>query len=94
MSQTIPLADDKYNYTRLEALEWMCQTAAALTYLHDIKPRPIIHRDLKPANILLKCDRGHVILADFGIATAWRTSMTHGHVGTGPYIAPEVCDCR
>ncbi len=85
-----PSADEKQlNFTRLQALEWLCQTAAALKYLHNMEPRPIVHRDLKPDNILLTSNRSRVKLADFGISTEWRTHMTSNQ-GTPSYIAPEV----
>ncbi|CAM6004055.1 unnamed protein product [Sphagnum balticum] len=84
------IADEKQlNFTRLQALKWMRQTAAALKYLHNMKPKPILHRDLKPDNILLTRNYSRVKLADFGISTEWRTHMTNDR-GTASYIAPEV----
>ncbi|GFR48469.1 hypothetical protein Agub_g10160, partial [Astrephomene gubernaculifera] len=61
-------------YTSAEALEWLCDVAAGMEYLHsssDIKPM-IIHRDLKLENIMLMpCEEvpsGTVAkLVDFGL---------------------------
>lgn len=60
-------------YTSAEALEWLCDVAAGMQYLHstsDIKPM-IIHRDLKLENIMLMPDEGPTgtvaKLVDFGL---------------------------
>jgi len=48
-----------------DAVQIAREVAGALAYAHD---EGVIHRDIKPANILL--ERGHALLADFGIAQA------------------------
>ncbi len=74
-----------------DALRIGTQVARAIEYLHD---RSIVHRDLKPENVLVDA-RGHIKIADFGLAgmkgnerdialTATAVAM-----GTVNYMAPE-----
>src|ERR1044072_3890121 len=77
----LPLAD---------ALQITREVGDALGYAHE---RGVIHRDIKPENILL--ERGHAVVADFGIARAL-SSATGEHltmpgmaVGTASYMSPE-----
>ncbi len=74
-----------------EALRIGTQLARALDYAHEMH---VVHRDLKPENILIDA-RGHVKIADFGLAgmrgnekdislTATAVAM-----GTVNYMAPE-----
>ena len=66
------------------------EVADALAYAHGCG---IIHRDIKPENILL--ERGHAIVADFGIARAVsraggeRLTQTGMALGTPVYMSPE-----
>ncbi len=74
-----------------DALRIASQVARAIDYAHETK---IVHRDLKPENVLVDA-RGHVKIADFGLAgmkgnerdialTATAVAM-----GTVNYMAPE-----
>ncbi|QRN93050.1 serine/threonine protein kinase [Archangium violaceum] len=74
-----------------EALRVALQVARAIESAHD---KDIIHRDLKPENILLD-GRGHVKVADFGLAGIRRPdsrlqlTATAVAMGTINYMAPE-----
>ncbi|HEY0096461.1 MAG TPA: serine/threonine-protein kinase, partial [Archangium sp.] len=74
-----------------EALRVAMQVARAIECAHD---KDIIHRDLKPENILLDA-RGHVKVADFGLAGIRRPdsrlqlTATAVAMGTLNYMAPE-----
>ena len=58
----------------------------ALTCMQNMKPQ-ILHRDIKPQNIVW--DRQErFVLVDFNVATA--DAVDTNHVGTFPYIAPDL----
>lgn len=73
-----------------DALRLTREMADALGYAHSLG---IIHRDIKPENILL--ERGHAIVADFGIAravssaTSEKLTQTGMSIGTPAYMSPE-----
>lgn len=74
-----------------QSLRIIRQVASAIEYAHD---QGIIHRDLKPENILLDA-RGHVKVADFGLAGIRRPgseqhlTATSVAMGTLNYMSPE-----
>ena len=74
-----------------DALRIGAQIARAIDYAHEQK---VVHRDLKPENILVDA-RGHVKIADFGLAgmkgSERDISLTATSVamGTVNYMAPE-----
>jgi predicted Ser/Thr protein kinase len=68
------------------------QTALGLATAHD---KGVVHRDIKPGNLMLN-SRGHVKIADFGIAYSTtdlskKLTSTGEFVGTPGYLSPEVC---
>lgn len=81
------------------AVEIVLQVLDALTYVHRAtgiggQPLDVVHRDIKPSNILVSTE-GHVKLADFGIARAYKEqteNLGSGAFikGTFPYVAPEI----
>jgi hypothetical protein len=73
------------------SLKLAVQVAHAIDHAHDSK---IVHRDLKPENILVD-PRGHVKVADFGLAGMrgserdLKLTATSVAMGTINYMAPE-----
>jgi serine/threonine-protein kinase len=68
------------------------QTALGLGTAHD---KGVVHRDIKPGNLMLNA-RGHIKIADFGIAYSTtdlskKLTSTGEFVGTPGYLSPEVC---
>jgi hypothetical protein len=74
-----------------DALRMVVQLARAIDYAHEQK---VVHRDLKPENVLVD-PRGHVKIADFGLAGMKDSeknialTATAVAMGTVNYMAPE-----
>lgn len=74
-----------------DALKILVQICRAIGYAHESH---IVHRDLKPENILVD-ERGHVKVADFGLAGirgapgSGQLTATSVAMGTVNYMAPE-----
>jgi serine/threonine-protein kinase len=79
---------------RLSAAEALPLIAQICRAIDDAHAKGIIHRDLKPENILVD-DRGHVKVADFGLAgiqagaAELQLTATAVAMGTVNYMAPE-----
>ncbi|MBM3967264.1 MAG: hypothetical protein FJ308_19705, partial [Planctomycetes bacterium] len=62
--------------------------ARGLQAIHDER---VIHGDLKPSNIILRGDRWHPVITDFGTATWIATDgKSSWQGGTAGFIAPEI----
>lgn len=70
---------------------YAAEITLALGHLHDLD---VVYRDLKPENILFDA-KGHILLADFGLAKEGITggdSGTNSMCGTPEYLPPEILD--
>ncbi len=76
------------NARREEIVQWLGDAASALDAAHAVG---VVHRDVKPANLLFDA-RGHIRVADFGIASAAglaSVTQTGSILGTAGYLSPE-----
>ena len=81
--------------TPIEAMSIVPKICSALEYAHE---EGVIHRDIKPENLLVD-KRGHVKIADFGLAKLLRReplemtlTLSGMALGTARYMAPEQLD--
>ncbi|MGJ8725947.1 MAG: protein kinase domain-containing protein [Roseibacillus sp.] len=78
-------------FTPNQALEVIPELCSALQFAHE---KGVLHRDIKPENILIDT-RGHIKIADFGIARLMGEqadfTLTHtgSALGSTAYMAPE-----
>jgi serine/threonine protein kinase len=86
-----------FHLSRMEKFEepmakfYAAEITLALEHLHELG---VVYRDLKPENILFD-DKGHVLLADFGLAKEGITDGAEGTnsmCGTPEYLPPEILD--
>ena len=79
--------DNGVVFSREQIQIYLAELVIALRSIHNIG---IVYRDLKPENILLD-DKGHLKLADFGLAREIdKQSCRASLCGTVEYIAPEM----
>ncbi len=71
-----------------QAAQFAREMMLGVQYLHSLG---VIHADLKPSNIFLKWEEPNwrVVIGDLG-TSAVEGEIRHYHVGTDPYIAPEL----
>jgi len=71
-----------------QAAQFAREMMLGVQYLHSLG---VIHADLKPSNIFLKWEdpNWRVVIGDLG-TSAIEGEIRHYHVGTEPYIAPEL----
>lgn len=76
-------------YSEREAYAILLEIADILEYLHSAQP-PIVHRDIKPQN-LMRHEKGHLLLIDFGAVCQAVSGASTGHtlIGSPGYAPPE-----
>ncbi|KAF5354756.1 hypothetical protein D9756_005502 [Leucocoprinus leucothites] len=74
-------------------LDLICQVAAGLVYLHELKPNSVVHGDIKASNIMVT-DAGQACLTDFGVAKMLSVSgyTTTNLGGTCRWMSPELLE--
>lgn len=74
------------NNTPARVLAMTADICRALEFCHAKK---ILHRDIKPQNLYYSSEKGHFVLADFGVS---RTLFNHDRAVTriGSLLAPEI----
>jgi serum/glucocorticoid-regulated kinase 2 len=79
---------EKEHFTQDATCFYAAELVLALEYIHS---KNIIFRDLKPENVLLD-EKGHIRLADFGIARRLEQGEENAKTfaGTPAYLAPEL----
>lgn len=79
----------KRPYSEREAYDILLEIADILEYLHSAQP-PVVHRDIKPQN-LMRHEKGHLLLIDFGAVCQAVSGASAGHtlIGSPGYAPPE-----
>ncbi|XP_071817376.1 cyclin-dependent kinase 20-like [Apostichopus japonicus] len=83
------LRESKLPLTEAQVKSYMLMLLKGVAYCHE---NSIMHRDLKPANLLIS-ERGHLKIADFGLARIFSNDdgRQYSHqVATRWYRAPEL----
>jgi len=76
------------NPSEWDILGAFCQMFRAVQHVHSVG---IVHRDIKPPNFLAGGEDGHEVkICDFGLAAAVTSKPLKGHVGTPPFMSPEM----
>ena len=70
-----------------EKLSIAVEMTSAITYLHELHPRPYVHGDIRPTNVLVTRDM-RVKVADLGAAHLLDSSKSAGPLSPN-YLAPE-----
>ena len=70
-----------------EQLSIAVEMTSAITYLHELSPRPYVHGDIRPTNVLVTRDM-RVKVADLGAAHLLDSSKSAGPLSPN-YLAPE-----
>eukprot|EP00741_Cyanophora_paradoxa_P002364 tig00000601_g2290.t1 len=79
--------DQTYRLEEEAARQSFAQVVQAVRYMHE---QGVVHRDLKLDNVMTDPEaRGSVKLIDFGFSRSVESALA-SHVGTRPYMAPEV----
>ncbi|XP_017852225.1 dual specificity protein kinase pyk3 [Drosophila busckii] len=79
--------EEQREYSYKTALDWICQCATGLDYLHNLQPI-ILHCNLKTQNLLLSNSYRTLKISDCGSLTDMtRFAVT---IDTASYIAPEL----
>ena len=88
VSEVMDAAHSSGSYlSTYEQLSIAVEMTSAITYLHELPPRPYVHGDIRPTNVLVTRDM-RVKVADLGSAHLLDSSLSSGPV-SAPYVAPE-----
>lgn len=82
------LIETKSKQLNGKRIDYLCQLANALGYLHDQR---WLHRDLCPRNIMVS-NEGVIKLIDFGLTIPYKPEFCApgNRTGTADYLAPEI----
>mmetsp|Transcript_13852 Transcript_13852/g.16794 ORF Transcript_13852/g.16794 Transcript_13852/m.16794 type:complete len:570 (-) Transcript_13852:1144-2853(-) len=75
-----------------ETQQIFVQLAQAIQYMHS---KGVIHRDIKPENVLVTADESmQVKIIDFGFSKVMDEPFAESFMGTGGFLAPELCEAN